>query len=99
MPSVVTAGVTPFWCELHKRQDAAPIAGVTIARRVAVTAQIVLSSAVATDLLARAECLARLDRGVRQVGGLMNLHVVTCQTGPWASPPASGNENGDGGAG
>jgi hypothetical protein len=85
--------VTAFWCDLHKERDATPIAGITIVRRVCVVAQIVLSSAVGTDQIARAEAVARLVAGIESAGGLFNLHVVTSQTGPWAVPPGLGEEN------
>lgn len=95
VPLVAVPGVTPFWCAAHKPQSAAIAAGVQVVRRVSVVAQIILASSVETDHLARAEAVARLDRGVRVAGGLLNLHVVTCQTGPWAVPWPPGSENGD----
>jgi len=97
MPVIDDVVVTPFWCDEHRRPEARAIAGIAIARRVSVVCQVILGSQVQADLLARAEALARLDRGIRAVGGLMNLHTVYSQTGPWAVPPASGNKNGNGG--
>lgn len=99
MPRLSTIDVTPFWCDEHKKPDATIAAGVVIARRVSITSQIVLASAVRLDLLARAEALARFDRGVRAIGGLVNLHSVTCQTGSWALQQRQGDENGRGGGG
>lgn len=96
MPVLAALGVTAFWCDEHKKGPAMPIAGEPIVRRVSVMGQMVLGSAVATEQLARAEALARLARGIASVGGLLNLHVINCQTGPWAAPPQAGNENGDG---
>lgn len=88
-------GVTAFWCDAHKQPGATAIAGVPVVRRVSVVGQIVLTSAVETDLIARAEALARLDRGIRSIGGLLNLHVITCHTGLWAVSQPVGSENGN----
>ena len=99
MPVLGPSGITPFWCDVHKEGGATPIAGVTIVRRISVVGQIVLSSQVGVDELARAEAIARLDRGIRAVGGLLNLHVVTAQTGPWAVPRDVSDENPDRGGG
>ena len=93
MPVCGPSGVTAFWCDLHKEPGATAIAGMTIVRRVSVVGQIVMCSQVGTDELARAEAIARLDRGIRDAGGLLNLHVMTCQTGPWAVPASLGEEN------
>ena len=94
MPVLVALGVTPFWCDAHRRDDATAIAGVQLARRVSVVAQIILASAVERDPLAKAEALVRLTRGVQSVGGILDLHTVNCQTGPWAVPPSPSNGNG-----
>jgi len=93
MPAIGRAGVTPFWCDAHAIQPAAMIAGFPIVRRVSVVSQVILASAVGSDLLARAEVLARLDRGLRNIGGLLNLHSVCCCRGPWAAPLPAGDEN------
>lgn len=99
MPLIATVDVTPFWCDVHKQPGATAIAGVTIVRRVSVVAQIVLCSAVESDLLGRAEALARLDRGVQSVGGIFSLHTVHSRTGPWNAPRRAGKGNGNGEAG
>lgn len=90
-------GVTPVWCDVHKPAFADKADGVLRVRRVAVVGQMVFTSAVETEHLARAEALARLVRAVQGVGGLVNLHSVTAQTGFWRVPPGAGSENGNGG--
>jgi len=93
MPILAPSGVTPFRCELHKQAGDTAIAGIAIVRRLSVVSQIVLASAVESDLLAKAEALARLERGVRAVGGILSLHTVHARTGPWAVPLAASDDN------
>jgi hypothetical protein len=92
MPNILGTLVTPFWCDDHKRAFAVPIAGIPIVRRVSVVGQIILASAIESHAISKAEAVARLDRGIRHVGGILNLHVVNCQTGPWSVPLAPSEE-------
>lgn len=96
---VEVGGVTPVWCDAHKPAFAEKADGVLRVRRVAVVCQIVLTSAVDGEHMAKAEAMARLARAVEHVGGLVNLHSVSAQTGFWRAPTPPGSDNGNGGAG
>lgn len=96
--TIEVGGVTPVWCDEHKPQFADTLTGVLRVRRISVVGQMVLTSAVETEPLAKAEALARLARGVQDAGGLLNLHTLTVQTGFWAAPrpPGKANPSGEG---
>lgn len=95
--NIDVGGVTPVWCDDDRPDFAVPISGVLRVRRIAIVSQVVFTSAVESDPLARAESLARLDRAVRGAGGLLSLHSITSLTGFWAAQPGPGGENGNGG--
>lgn len=94
MSEVRALELTEFWCDDHKQDGATPIAGVSIVRRLSIVAQIVMTSSVRRDVDARIEALNRLELGIRDAGGVLNLHAVTQATGPWAAPERLGDGNG-----
>lgn len=97
MPGIELLQVTPFYCDEHRPTFHRPIAGACRVRRVSVVSQIVLCSALQSDVVAKAEALARLVGGVQRVGGLLNLHTVTGTIGHWTPPAGSGGPNKEGG--
>lgn len=78
----------PFFCDEHRGPKDTPIEGALLVRRVTLTLDVSFAGASAMPAIARADALARLERAIADIGGVINLHQVYDVVGRYEPPPA-----------
>ena len=76
-----------YFCSQHREPTDVRIPETFVLRRVSITADVLFAGASMAQALSQAEAVDRLERAIRSVGGVINLHTVTSAVGR-CSPPA-----------
>ena len=88
-----------YYCDQHHQSGDEPIITPELVRRVSVTAQILFSGTSFHPSAAQLEAVARLERAVESIGGLLSLHAVTSAVGRHRAPAAGAGDGEAGGRG
>lgn len=78
---------TVFYCNAHRPENAAPMAGDQVVRRIHVTCEVFLAGVDMREPMARAEAVGRLEAAITAAGGALDIRGVTSTVGRY--PAAS----------
>jgi hypothetical protein len=81
MAEHTTIGMGGYYCDAHRPGGAVRIPDDALLRRVRLTVEVLLGGASWDHTIAQAEALARLERGIRLLGGYLDVKQVTSQIG------------------
>jgi hypothetical protein len=92
-------GAGGYYCDAHRPAGAVRIPDDALIRRVRLTVDVLLGGASWDTTIAQAEALARLERGVRLLGGYLDVKQVMSQVGRGSLQAFKEHEEGPSGRG